>query len=257
MDYSRIYGEFIANRREREPSIDGYFEVHHIVPRCKGGGNGSDNLIRLTAGDHFFAHLLLAKIYGGRLWGAVFLMADRSAWPDCIKARRMYAVARMKWGELERGKDGLKGAVNGNHNPTVVDWVNVDTGATATATLYDMWKLVGGNRGSWTACFSGARNTCLGWTVRGRAVNRGMKGRPAKFVNSDGRRFVGTQKQFSDALGIGPASASRVCRHGDVTLCGWRLDGTPERNPIYCKSTGKPNRLGQPSWNGKNRTNTG
>jgi len=43
--------------------VEEYTEVHHIVPRCMGGTNHKDNLVRLTAREHFVAHQLLIKIY--------------------------------------------------------------------------------------------------------------------------------------------------------------------------------------------------
>jgi hypothetical protein len=245
VNYARIYGEFIRSRRVKEQGLSGYVERHHILPRCLGGGDEADNLIRLTAEDHFFAHLLLAKVHGGRLWAAVFLMAERSSWRDCIRRRRMYAVARERWAETERGKEGLKGSDNGNYNPEKFDWVNVDSGESRRSTLSEMWAEVGGGRAGWTSCLSGHKRTFLGWTIKGRKVNRGLKGKVVQLVNSDGRTFSGTQKQFCDRYGVSAASASRVCRHGDVTLCGWRLASTPERNPLFCKSTGRPNRYGR------------
>lgn len=41
----------------------GYTETHHILPRCLGGDNSKDNLVKLTAREHFIAHLLLTKCY--------------------------------------------------------------------------------------------------------------------------------------------------------------------------------------------------
>ncbi len=61
MDYSRIYNELIKNAKCRK--IEGYVERHHIIPKCIGGSNDSDNIVKLTAKEHFIAHLLLIKIY--------------------------------------------------------------------------------------------------------------------------------------------------------------------------------------------------
>jgi len=38
-------------------------ENHHIIPRCMGGNDLSDNMVLLTAREHFFAHVLLCKRY--------------------------------------------------------------------------------------------------------------------------------------------------------------------------------------------------
>lgn len=44
-------------------TLDGYFEKHHILPRCLGGSDFKENLVLFTGREHFFAHVLLTKIY--------------------------------------------------------------------------------------------------------------------------------------------------------------------------------------------------
>ena len=75
MDYARIYSEFIADRRFKGPPQSG--ERHHIVPRCVQHNERKENIIYLTFGDHLFAHLLLAKFYGGKCVQAARLMLNR------------------------------------------------------------------------------------------------------------------------------------------------------------------------------------
>jgi hypothetical protein len=43
-----------------------YTEKHHIIPKCLGGSNNEDNLVRLTAKEHFIVHMLLCKFTEGR-----------------------------------------------------------------------------------------------------------------------------------------------------------------------------------------------
>jgi len=62
MNYQAIYSKIIDNRKSNPPA-EGYSEVHHILPRSLGGTNDSDNLVRLTAREHFIVHYLLAKMY--------------------------------------------------------------------------------------------------------------------------------------------------------------------------------------------------
>lgn len=61
MNYRKIYNDLIGRSRGR--TLIEYTESHHIIPRCIGGNNKSENLCRLTAEEHFLAHLLLVKIY--------------------------------------------------------------------------------------------------------------------------------------------------------------------------------------------------
>lgn len=62
MNYQKIYNDLVEKRKEF-PYIDGYSEKHHIVPRSLGGSDDNDNLVRLSAKEHYIAHLLLCKIY--------------------------------------------------------------------------------------------------------------------------------------------------------------------------------------------------
>lgn len=80
----------------RRVGLEGYCEKHHIIPRCLKGGNEATNIVRLTAEEHFVAHLLLTKMYPdkGRLASAVFLMSTRCN-KEKVKNNKFY-------GELKR-----------------------------------------------------------------------------------------------------------------------------------------------------------
>jgi len=60
MDYKKVYDQIIERARQRE-SIEGYSEIHHIVPESEGGSNDPINLVRLTAREHFICHWLLFR----------------------------------------------------------------------------------------------------------------------------------------------------------------------------------------------------
>ena len=102
MNYERIYSEFIADRRAKEADLIAsgeYKERHHIVPRSMGGSDDAENLIALTAGDHYFAHLCLAKWHGGNQWAGVWAMSALKSRGREVKKysrRKMVAVARKK-----------------------------------------------------------------------------------------------------------------------------------------------------------------
>lgn len=249
MDYARIYAEFINDRKSKQPQKPEYFEKHHIVPRSLGGGNEAENLIRLTPEDHLFAHLLLARIHGGRMWAAVFLMSGPRGNNGCPtrEIRSAYGLARRAWSEIERGKDGLKGSENGNYNPQAFKWINMDTGKRECATLHEMWVRHGGTRGTWTSAIAedGKRPSAFGWALdNGKVRIRSVKGQSFLFVNADGRNFYGTQKNFCDMALVGYGAGTRIVKHSGVTVCGWRLSTTKPRNSFESKSTGKPVRAG-------------
>lgn len=61
MNYKRIYEKIIQRAKFRKLTC--YTEKHHIIPKCLGGSNDKDNLVRLTAKEHFICHRLLVLIY--------------------------------------------------------------------------------------------------------------------------------------------------------------------------------------------------
>jgi hypothetical protein len=63
VDYEKIYKSLILKRKTSILSENEYGEVHHIIPRCIGGTDDPDNLVRMTAEEHMIAHMLLIKIY--------------------------------------------------------------------------------------------------------------------------------------------------------------------------------------------------
>jgi len=75
MNYQRHYDLLIKSRREN-PSLSDYCERHHILPRSLGGSDNPENIIKLTAREHYFAHRLLAKIHGKGMWSALWIMSN-------------------------------------------------------------------------------------------------------------------------------------------------------------------------------------
>ena len=43
--------------------VEGYYEKHHIIPKCLGGTDEKTNLVLLPTKAHFIAHALLHKAY--------------------------------------------------------------------------------------------------------------------------------------------------------------------------------------------------
>jgi len=79
--YTKWYFNII-NHRIQNPIIEpAYFEKHHILPKSMGGKLGN-NLVKLTAREHFICHLLLIRMTTGEykisMIRASFLMANVS-----------------------------------------------------------------------------------------------------------------------------------------------------------------------------------
>jgi len=76
--YTLWYYNIINNARARKAT--GYVEKHHIVPKSLGGTNSNENLVELTAREHFICHYLLTKMTIGlekrSMWHATWAMAN-------------------------------------------------------------------------------------------------------------------------------------------------------------------------------------
>lgn len=92
--YNR-YTRFIGSLRGQ--SVDGYAEVHHIVPRSLGGSDDADNLIRLTARQHYVAHWILARALGGSAARAFFMMSNFGKYGQVNSTT--YAIARQEYAD--------------------------------------------------------------------------------------------------------------------------------------------------------------
>ena len=63
--YSKCYYSIVARAKSRTIDSNIYTEKHHIIPKSCGGSNLKDNLVKLTAREHFVCHLLLPKMLTG------------------------------------------------------------------------------------------------------------------------------------------------------------------------------------------------
>jgi hypothetical protein len=74
--YFKIYFSLVE-KRQKSPYVGSPMEIHHIIPKCFGGGDSSENLVNFSAREHYIAHKLLVKITEGTnrekmvhaLWG--------------------------------------------------------------------------------------------------------------------------------------------------------------------------------------------
>jgi hypothetical protein len=234
MNYERIYREFIADRREREAGLTGYTESHHILPRSLGGGNGKANLIRLTAEDHFFAHLLLARIHGGTMWAPIALMIGQKKHWRPIRSRREYGWVKR---ELARAGSG-EGAYQFDHR--TYELAHED-GRQWTGRQSDMPDL-GISKSLANMLIKGRVGSARGWYLLDRPpVHIGQGARPGalhtmadhrvhRFRHVNGDTFEGTQLEFRAAKGVPQQNCSALVRGARSISRGWHIDGvTPTR----------------------------
>jgi len=117
MNYEAIYSNLISNAKSR--IIEGYTEVHHIIPRCLGGSDNLDNLVALTAREHYIAHQLLVKIYPSNrsiLHAALMMTVGNK---EHRANNRIYAWLKERFSGLDRRLDRMKAVATRRANGTL------------------------------------------------------------------------------------------------------------------------------------------
>ena len=164
MDYLKIYNNFIADRKSKEPTyLNGLrymsvrtklrrmfgdkqgLETHHIVPSYKGGTDDPTNVVTLTVREHIFVHMLYAKAYpnDAKAWASLWATVGMPR-----KDRSLKTALQNKWAYVNARKEmasscvGKKSAVA---NLTVYEWVHATTGEEFTGTRHDLVEKAGHN----------------------------------------------------------------------------------------------------------------
>lgn len=101
MNYKKHYDLLIA--RGKRTIIHGYFERHHITPKCMGGTDDSENIVELTAREHYVAHQLLAKIYPNNRKILYALQAMLRCGPGQQRSNRRYDWVRKAISNARKG----------------------------------------------------------------------------------------------------------------------------------------------------------
>jgi len=114
--YQRWYDQLIERARNRV--IDGYVEVHHVIPRSLGGTNEPNNLVRLTAREHLIAHMLLPRFVEQpeKMWAALFCMMNMG---EVKVTGKLYEQARIEFAraDSQRKKGRPNPALKGRPSP--------------------------------------------------------------------------------------------------------------------------------------------
>jgi hypothetical protein len=99
MNYKLHYNNLIERSKNR--ILKCYFEKHHILPKCIGGKDNKENLVNLTAREHFIAHILLSKIYPNEygLIKAINIMCIHNS--ENRNTNRMYGWLRTRFSKAQ------------------------------------------------------------------------------------------------------------------------------------------------------------
>ena len=116
--YTRWYYNIIDRAITRKLSMDIYKETHHVIPRCLGGSDNTDNLVDLTAREHFICHWLLTKMVANKkekyqMWNAFSCMLYREK-----PGQERYKVSSRVFDSIKSAGSKIKSArFKGANNP--------------------------------------------------------------------------------------------------------------------------------------------
>jgi hypothetical protein len=114
--YINWYNQIIERAKHRK--IDSYTESHHIIPESLGGANTSENLVDLTAREHFLCHWLLVKTTTGedhyKMLNALRMMRAEKQGQKRYKTKitaRVYERIKKEYAQLQSQR------YSGENNP--------------------------------------------------------------------------------------------------------------------------------------------
>lgn len=114
--YSRWYYAIIAKARCR--TTYDYTEKHHIIPKSLRGTNNAENLVLLTAREHFICHWLLTKMVSFKkhqyqVWNAFSCMLYRE-----LPGKTRYKVTGRVFENIKKEGSKIKSwKMSGENNP--------------------------------------------------------------------------------------------------------------------------------------------
>lgn len=254
MNYRNAY-EQIISARVAEPAV-GVVERHHIVPRCLGGSDSKENIVKLTPKEHFVCHHLLARIYGGSLWAAYFLMSH----PNANSARgvlitaRQYQSARAKFiaymSTLKGDKNGHYGKKHSeearqkisktkhkysykNHPRAInenLEWEHKD-GDVFFGSHFSLSELTKIDYAGLRRVANGKLFSYKGWmciSAKRENLRSGLNANTAdkkeyKWISPDGQEFIGTRYFARKELGLDQGGVSNLVRGTIKKHKGWSV----------------------------------
>lgn len=106
--FSKIYLSIISSRKQNPATV--CVETHHILPKSLGGTDDNENLVNLTAREHFICHCLLIRMLSGKDRGKMIYAAHNMMfWKSSDNDRefkissRVYQLLKIKNVSQRRG----------------------------------------------------------------------------------------------------------------------------------------------------------
>lgn len=203
------YNRLIESARLRSASV-GYMERHHVLPRSEGGTDAPENLVYLTAREHFLAHWLLYRMYRTPASARAFkLMVN-----DQQKRRgRDYASAR------ELMASAMRGQKNVAKRPEVREKLRANAHAPFAGKKRPQHSELMRLSGVWKH----ENNPWYGQGDRQRGADNHMARKVVGLHVFHGVACWDTLRQAAEALGVTIQAVSQAIRRGSKSK-GWRLE---------------------------------
>lgn len=114
--YTKWYFSTIESAKNRN-SQNIYVEKHHILPKSMGGSNRKDNIVRLSAREHFICHWLLTKMVTDKekykMWNAFSCMLYREN-----DSQKRYRINSRAFESIKKAGSLIKSKhFSGSNNP--------------------------------------------------------------------------------------------------------------------------------------------
>ena len=145
MNHRWHHDRLIERARTRgldKSSLSGYYECHHIVLRSFGGSDDNDNLVLLTAREHFIIHVLLCYMYpnNGKLLRAHILMSGQGKYNSTsyTKLKSEYSIvvsesnSKRVWKQESKDKLSIAGKGRKVRQETINKIITKNTGKKRT-----------------------------------------------------------------------------------------------------------------------------
>jgi hypothetical protein len=120
------YKQWYTNITERAKNrvLETYTEQHHVQPRSLGGSDDPDNLVNLTAREHFICHWLLVKMTSGKehhqMLNALRMMRAEKQGQQRYNTKitaRVYASIKQEYARLQSKQfTGIGNGMFGKHH---------------------------------------------------------------------------------------------------------------------------------------------
>ena len=234
--YTKWYNNIINNAKTR--ILNDYSERHHIVPKSLGGSNSRDNLVSLTAREHFICHWLLTKMTEGqhkmKMCMALVMMRashkkhQRYSTPLTSKVyaqikekavegfragtNELVKEGKHNWQKLKRkGKDHLQ------FDHTIYDWYHAATKTRVSMTRYDLIRTYNLSDSRICEIIQGRAKSAKDWFL--------WSNRPIEYVwyhQETNTSVKMTQRNFIKAYNMNPNSVGNMISNNRKSK-GWIL----------------------------------